>query len=192
MLDLLKRASNIKQAVINVLKKKSLLDLNRLELQDFRAIPKRPIILFADQIRSGHNIGSLFRIADSFLLESIYLSEYCVKPPHPEIEKSAIGSTNSVAWEAVADSINCLKDLQTKGYQIIGIEQTDQSQSLEKFKVDLNAKYVLIFGNEVNGISQPILNTVDACIEIPQFGTKHSLNVSVAAGIVVWHFLGIQ
>lgn len=174
------------------MKKKSLLELNRLELLEYHAIPKRPIILYADQIRSGYNIGSLFRIADSFLLEAIYLSEYCVKPPHPEIEKSAIGSTNSVAWSSVSDSINCFKSLKEKGYQLIGIEQTDQSQSLEKFKVDLNAKYVLIFGNEVNGISQSILDSVDACIEIPQFGTKHSLNVSVAAGIVVWHFLGIN
>lgn len=174
------------------MKKKSLLDLNRLDLKDFQAIPKRPIILFADQIRSGHNIGSLFRIADSFLLEAIYLSEYCVKPPHPEIEKAAIGSTNSVSWLSVEDSISSLKNLKDKGYQLIGVEQTDQSQSLEKFTVDFKTKYVLIFGNEVNGISERILETVDACIEIPQFGTKHSLNVSVAAGIVVWHFLGFN
>ncbi|MBL7820433.1 MAG: TrmH family RNA methyltransferase [Saprospiraceae bacterium] len=171
------------------MKKKSLLDLKRLELTEFRTIPKRSIILFADQIRSGHNIGSLFRIADSFLLESILLSEYCVKPPHPEIEKAAIGSTNSVTWLSVPNSIECLIELQQQGYQLIGIEQTDQSFSLDQFKVDLNAKYILIFGNEINGINQNILDRVDACIEIPQFGTKHSLNVSVAAGIVVWHFI---
>ncbi len=174
------------------MKKKSILELNRLDASAFQNSPKRSIILFADQIRSGHNIGSLFRIADAFLLEAVYLSSYCVKPPHPEIEKSAIGSTETVKWLSIENSIECLHSLKALDYRLVGIEQTHESCRLENYPVSHSQKYVLIFGNEITGISQPILDLLDDCIEIPQYGTKHSLNVSVAVGIVVWHFLALK
>jgi len=171
------------------LKKRSLQELHRLNTEDFRNKEKISILFCADHIRSGHNIGSLFRIADAFAMEGILLSNYCVKPPHPEIEKTALGATQTVNWQHLENLIEELQAYQQKGYKLVGVEQTDQSKSLAKFEVDKNQKYILVLGHEINGISQEVLNILDYCIEIPQFGTKHSLNVSVAAGIVAWHFV---
>lgn len=171
-----------------LLKKKSLLELNRPSLIEFAEIQKIGLSFYADNIRSGHNIGSLFRIADAFKMESIFLSEYCVKPPHPEIEKTALGSTKSVPWISVNSDLDFLITKISENYRLIGIEQTENSIPLQNFIVDQSQKYIIILGNEVNGIQQQLLELVDVCIEIPQFGTKHSLNVSVAAGIVAWHF----
>lgn len=171
------------------MKKLTLQELHRLDKQDFRKKTKNPILFCADQIRSGHNIGALFRIADSFAMEGILLSNYCVQPPHPEIEKTALGATQTVTWYHLENLPEKLIELKTKGYQLIGIEQTNQSQLLQSFKVNRDQKYILILGHEINGISQEILDITDFSIEIPQFGTKHSLNVSVVAGIVAWHFI---
>ena len=171
------------------MKKLSLRELQRLSTKEFRDKNKIPILFCADQIRSGHNIGALFRIADAFAMEGILLSNYCVKPPHPEIEKTALGATQIVNWRHVENLTSELVELKSKGYQLIGIEQTDQSISLAEFQVNRNQKYILILGHEINGVSQEILNISDYSLEIPQFGTKHSLNVSVAAGIVAWHFV---
>jgi 23S rRNA (guanosine2251-2'-O)-methyltransferase len=170
------------------LKKLNLQELKRLSPDDFKKKEKLPLQFCADNIRSGHNIGSLFRIADAFAMEQILLSEYCVKPPHPEIEKTALGSTNSVKWFQSENLINDLLILKNNDYLILGIEQTDQSVLLQNFNVDTTKKYVFILGNEVKGIQESILQVVDYSIVIPQFGTKHSLNVSVAAGIIAWHF----
>ena len=170
------------------MKKLALRELHRLSIEDFHVKKKIPVLFCADHIRSGHNIGALFRIADAFAFEGILLSNYCVKPPHPEIEKTAIGATQTVSWQQIENLNQELTSLKAKGYQLIGIEQTDQSRSLETFNVDTANKYVLILGHEINGISQEILDILDHSIEIPQSGTKHSLNVSVAAGIVAWHF----
>lgn len=170
------------------MKKLSLQELQRLSADEFRNKKKVPVLFCADHIRSGHNIGALFRIADAFAMEGILLSKYCVRPPHPEIEKTALGATQTVLWKQPEQLINELLELRDKGYQLIGIEQTDQSVSLNTYKVNPKASYILILGHEINGISQEILDILDHSVEIPQFGTKHSLNVSVAAGIVAWHF----
>ncbi|MBK6546498.1 MAG: TrmH family RNA methyltransferase [Saprospiraceae bacterium] len=170
------------------MKKRALLELKRLNPEEFARLPKVPIFFFADQIRSGHNIGSLFRIADAFKIGGVYLSNYCVTPPHPEIEKTAIGSSQTVYWEQVENTLDFLIQQKNKGFQLIGVEQTDQSIQLHEFDINSSQSYILVLGNEVNGIQQELLDILDYCIEIPQFGTKHSLNVSVAAGIVAWHF----
>ncbi len=170
------------------MKKLSLHQLQRISTEDFKNFHKLPLCFCAADIRSGHNIGSLFRIADAFAMEKIILSEYCVNPPHPEIEKTALGATKSISWQKSSNLINDLLALKMNGYEILGIEQTDQSVALNHFKIDLNKKYIFILGNEIKGIDQNILDISDHCLLIPQTGTKHSLNVSVAAGIVAWHF----
>lgn len=166
----------------------SLQELNRLSPDAFKIAPKIPLILAADQIRSGHNVGSLFRIGDAFGIEQIILGGYTVQPPHPEIQKTAIGASETVAWCHFERLEEFLMQMKLQGYIIIGIEQTSDSISLNNFEVEVDKAYILIFGNEVNGISESVLQCVDYCIEIPQRGTKHSINVSVAAGIVTWHF----
>lgn len=142
----------------------------------------------ADRLRSGHNVGSLFRIADSFAFEAIALSGYTVRPPHKEIHKTAIGATESVEWHDVEDPSEYITRYKEKGYKIIALEQTQGSILLQDFQVEKKEKYLIILGNELDGVAQILLDMVDVCIEIPQHGTKHSLNVSVAAGIVSWHF----
>lgn len=171
------------------MKKLSLHELNRLTPEEFKLIPKKSISLLADNIRSGHNIGSLFRIADSFALEAVYLGGFSVAPPHPEINKTAIGSTASVHWEKVSDITAFLMEKKKQNYKIVVIEQTTNAVPLQKFHVDKECPYIIVFGNEVSGVSDDIIQLADIAIEIPQFGTKHSLNVSVAAGIVAWHFV---
>ena len=170
-------------------KKLSLEELQRLSLSEYKSKEKNQIILLADNIRSGHNIGSLFRIADSFGFEAVDLYGCSVKPPHPEINKTAIGATESVAWSAIENINNYIEEKLNRGFKIIAIEQTTSSIPLHTFPININEKYILIFGNEVHGVSDEIIKLTNHFIEIPQFGTKHSLNVSVAAGIVAWHFL---
>lgn len=163
-------------------------ELNRSSVEDFKQIPKLPIILLADSLRSGHNVGALFRIADAFRFEAVALSGYTVRPPHSEIHKTAIGATESVHWIDVLDVFDFIRKYKEKNYKIVAVEQTKESMSLVDFPVDLNSKYIIILGNEVEGIHQQLLNECQYCLEIPQEGTKHSLNVSVAAGIVAWNF----
>lgn len=170
------------------MKKLSLQELNRLSPEAFKMAPKIPIILVADQIRSGHNVGSLFRIGDAFGVEQIILGGYTVQPPHSEIQKTAIGASETVTWRHFDRLEGFLMEMKQQKYTVIGIEQTSSSIPLNDFNVDVEKAYILIFGNEVNGISDSVLQCVDYCIEIPQRGTKHSINVSVAAGIVTWHF----
>jgi tRNA G18 (ribose-2'-O)-methylase SpoU len=145
--------------------------------------------LCADNIRSGHNIGSLFRIADAFSLESVLLGPQCASPPHPEILKTSLGAHQHVPWIQTEKMSEALSQLKDRGYSLIGIEQTAESVALDHFIPQKDAKYAFVFGHEVYGISQEILNCMDTCLEIPQSGVKHSINVSVAAGIVVWHAL---
>lgn len=170
------------------MKKLSLQELQRISAEEFQNRIKIPVLFCADQIRSGHNIGSLFRIADAFAMEGIILGPYCVKPPHPEIEKSALGATRTVNWLQSDHIVTELNNYKSQGYQLIAIEQTDKGILLNQFDVDRKGKYILILGHEINGISQDVLDICDLSLEIPQSGTKHSLNVSVAAGIVAWHF----
>jgi 23S rRNA (guanosine2251-2'-O)-methyltransferase len=169
-------------------RKLSMQELGRKTTEEYKDALKHPIIIVLDNIRSLHNIGSVFRTADAFLLESIYLCGICATPPHNEIHKSALGAENSVPWKYYTQTSDAINDLKNSGYIPIAIEQTAKSISIEKFTPETNQKYALIFGNEVRGVQQEIINTCNTSIEIPQFGTKHSFNISVSAGIVLWEF----
>lgn len=167
-------------------KKLKLEELNRPNIVEFKAAAKSNIILVLDNIRSAQNIGSFFRTADAFLIEAIILTGICATPPNKEILKTALGSTESVSWSYETNALLAVKTLKEKGWQIMSIEQASDSIELHQFEPSTDDKYVFVFGNEVEGVQQAIINESDAVIEIPQFGTKHSLNVSVSAGIVLW------
>lgn len=170
------------------MRKLKLEELGRVGVEDFKSIDKIPIIVVLDNIRSAMNVGSFFRTSDAFKIEKLVLCGITATPPHKEILKTAIGASASVDWVHKPQVELSLQELKTLGYQIIGIEQTDESQDMLSFKVDTSQKYALVFGNEVKGISNESLSYIDTALEIPQFGTKHSLNVSVCGGIVMWHF----
>ena len=161
-------------------------ELGRLDLEDFRHTPKLPIVLVLDNIRSMHNVGAAFRTADAFAIEQIYLCGITARPPHREIHKTALGATDSVVWKYEKDTLKACQELHQKGYEIVAIEQADQSTSLEVFSPGKEKKYALAFGNEVFGVGEEVVASADLCLEIPQFGTKHSLNVSVSIGVVLW------
>lgn len=169
-------------------KKLKLEELGRLSVEEFKAAEKSKLSLFLDNIRSYHNVGSAFRIADAFRLQEVFLGGYTPCPPHKEIRKTALGASESVSWAKVEDEVEFLKDKKMQGIQIVCLEQTSNSLSLEKFKTS-KQPVILIVGNEVEGVSQKIIDLADDCIEIPQFGTKHSLNVSVALGIATWKLI---
>ncbi|HKK76751.1 MAG TPA: RNA methyltransferase [Saprospiraceae bacterium] len=167
-------------------KKRSLTDLNRLSVEAFKDREKSPIVIVLDNIRSGLNTGSAFRTADAFALEHIYLCGITAKPPHREILKTAIGATEAVNWTYQEDAGATVRQLQKAGYTVYAIEQADTSIPLQDTEWPPTDKIALVFGNEVRGVQQSVVDLVDAVIEVPQFGTKHSLNVSVCLGIVVW------
>ncbi len=159
-------------------------ELDRISVDDFKAAEKTPIIIVLDNIRSLNNIGSVFRTADAFLIEAVYLCGITAQPPHREIQKTALGATESVHWEYFTTTKEAINQLRTKGYQVAAIEQAENSIMLNEFKP--NEKLAVIFGNEVNGVEQEAINLSDYVIEIPQQGTKHSLNISVSCGVVIW------
>ena len=161
-------------------------ELERKSVEDFKTASTTPLIIVMDDIRSLHNIGSVFRTADAFLLEKIYLCGITATPPHKEIQKTALGATETVAWEHNKSVIDVIKQLQSENITVLAIEQVEQAYLLDEFKVDSSKKYALVFGNEVYGVSQEAVALCDGCIEIPQLGTKHSLNIAVSAGIVIW------
>ena len=161
-------------------------ELNRISVDQFKTIKKTPIVIVLDNIRSLNNIGSVFRTADAFLIEAIYLCGITAQPPHREIQKTALGSTESVTWKYFESTNTALKELKENSYKIAAIEQTENSTFLNEFKVLQKEKLAIIFGNEVKGVEQDAINLSDVVIEIPQFGTKHSLNISVSTGIVIW------
>lgn len=161
-------------------------ELKRLSVQDFKDAKKTPLIVVLDNIRSLNNIGSVFRTSDAFLIEKIYLCGITAKPPHKDIQKTALGSTETVDWEYVADTLNLVKKLKTKGINVLSIEQAEESTMLNDFTPKTNKTYAVVFGNEVKGVQQDVVSVSDAVIEIPQFGTKHSLNISVSCGVVLW------
>jgi 23S rRNA (guanosine2251-2'-O)-methyltransferase len=169
-------------------KKLKLEELGRISVNEFREVEKLPVAIVLDNIRSLHNVGSAFRTADAFRIEKIFLTGITGTPPHREIEKTALGATLSVPWEHVADTKEALQKLKAEGYTIIIIEQTSESVSLNTFAPDAGKKYCLVFGNEVNGVSDEAIELGDLALEIPQHGTKHSLNISVCLGIVAWEF----
>jgi len=170
------------------MKKLKLDELDRPGIEEFKAQEKLPVVVVLDNVRSMHNIGSIFRTADGFALEKIVLCGITAQPPHREIEKTALGATQSVEWVYYSETVNAVDELSTLGYEIIAIEQARHSTMLNAFTPDKTKKYALIFGNEVEGVNEEVMAKIDGCIEIPQFGTKHSFNITVAAGIVFWDF----
>ena len=161
-------------------------ELDRLSIDAFKEAKKTPIIIILDNIRSLNNIGSVFRTSDAFLVEKIYLCGITATPPHKDIHKTALGSTDTVAWEYVENTLDLVEKLKAEDVKIIAIEQAENATMLNDFKVEPNTKYALVFGNEVKGVAQKVVDASDVVIEIPQFGTKHSLNISVSCGVVVW------
>ena len=164
-------------------------ELNRPDLETFKAAPKRPVVLVLDNIRSQHNIGSAFRSADAFAVEKIWLCGICAVPPTPEIHKSALGAEFSVAWEYAEDTLSAVERLRSEGYTIVSVEQAEGAVQLQDFSLEPERRYALVFGNEVAGVRQDVVDASDLCLEIPQFGTKHSLNVSVSVGVALWSLL---
>jgi len=163
-------------------------DLKRLSEEEFKRAKKNPVCIILDNIRSLNNVGSCFRTCDAFLIKKIYLTGITGKPPHRKINKTALGATETVKWEYKKNVEKIVLQLKKEKWKIILIEQTDKSIKLDKFEPNIKEKYCFIFGNEVFGISENILNHADTCIEIPQFGTKHSINISVSIGIVIWDY----
>ena len=161
-------------------------ELERLNVDGFKKANKTPIIIILDNIRSLNNIGSVFRTSDAFLIEKIYLCGITAKPPHKDINKTALGSTDSVNWEYAKNTLDVIEKLKKDNVTICAIEQAEHATLLNNFCIDNNTKYALIFGNEVKGVAQDVVSKSDVVIEIPQFGTKHSLNISVSCGVVVW------
>lgn len=170
------------------MKKLSMNELHRKSVSEFKESAKLPIIVVLDNIRSLHNIGSVFRTSDGFAIEAIHLCGICAIPPNKEINKTALGATETVNWHYFNTTDESIQELKKQDYTIIIIEQTSASIPLNTFKPEPNKKYALVFGNEVEGVSDSILNQCDAAIEIPQFGVKHSFNISVCAGIIIWDF----
>ena len=161
-------------------------ELDRLDVTSFKAAKKSPIIIILDNVRSLNNIGSVFRTADAFLIQKIYLCGITATPPHKDIRKTALGATESVDWEYRKDTLELVGELKQKGIQIVSVEQAENAIMLNDYKVEPEQTVALVFGNEVKGVSQEVVTASDTVLEIPQFGTKHSLNISVSTGVVVW------
>jgi len=161
-------------------------ELNRLSIDDYKRASKVPVIVVLDNIRSLSNIGSVFRTADAFRIEAVYLCGITAQPPHREIHKTALSATESVDWVYFETTEEAVRNLMEKNFQIVSVEQVDDSMMLNNFSVDIESSYALVFGNEVKGVGDNIIALSDGCVEIPQWGTKHSLNVSVSVGIVLW------
>ncbi|MXV38753.1 TrmH family RNA methyltransferase [Flavobacteriaceae bacterium Ap0902] len=170
------------------MRKLKLDELNRVDLETYKEQDKIPVIILCDNIRSMHNVGSIFRTADAFNIEKVYLCGITATPPHKEIRKTAIGATESVEWEYTKDAVEVVKSLKENHYIPLAVEQVDKSVMLNDYIVDIDGKYLLILGNEVEGVQQELIDLCPAALEIPQSGTKHSLNVSVCAGVVLWEF----
>ncbi|MBG6233768.1 tRNA G18 (ribose-2'-O)-methylase SpoU [Pedobacter sp. CAN_A7] len=170
------------------MQKLKLEDLNRVSVEAFKEQEKLPVVVILDNVRSMHNVGSVFRTGDGFAIEKLVLCGITANPPHREIEKTALGATASVDWEHVEETTAAVTTLREQGYTIIAIEQAKNSTMLHTYQPDMTKKYALIFGNEVDGVSDEVMAMCDECIEIPQFGTKHSFNIVISAGIVLWDF----
>ena len=170
------------------MKKKTVLDMQRISVDEFKAADKIPLVIVLDNVRSLNNVGSVFRTSDAFRVSAIYLCGITSTPPHPEIHKTALGAEDSVEWHYAADTVALIDELRARGYFVYAIEQVKGSVSLADIELSHEKKYAVVLGNEVNGVQQEVVDKCDACLEIPQYGTKHSLNVSVTAGLVIWDF----
>ncbi len=164
-------------------------ELNRKTVEEMKQADKVPVIAVLENIRSAYNVGSVFRTADAFLLEAIYLTGYTALPGHKEIKKTALGAEDSVHWQHFNNAAEAIKQLKEKGYKVFAVEQARESILLNKSKIDFKDKTALIFGNEVTGVEEATIALCDGCLEIPQFGTKHSLNIATAAGVVFWEIV---
>lgn len=165
-------------------------ELNRKSVTEFKASGKSPFLIVLDNVRSLNNIGSIFRTADAFIVEAIWLCGITATPPHRDIHKSALGATESVDWKYFESASTAVKELKEKGYVIVSVEQTDGSVALDSFSPEPGRSYALVFGHEIRGVSDEVVELSDICVEIPQYGTKHSFNVAVSAGIVLWELAG--
>ena len=163
------------------------IELGRVSAEEYRDLPESGLILVLDNIRSAHNVGSAFRTADSFKIDKIYLCGICAVPPSAEIHKSALGAEDSVQWEHVDDTMDAIRRLKDQGYTVVSAEQAVDSVMLDRFIPSKDERYAVVFGNEVAGVRQDVVDASDMVLEIPQFGTKHSLNVSVSVGVILWH-----
>lgn len=170
------------------MRKLKVTEMNRLTVDEFHEAGKMPLVVVLDDVRSLHNVGSVFRSCDAFRVEMICLCGITARPPHAEIHKTALGAEDSVAWRYYETAVEAVTELRSKGYEVMAVEQCEGSTMLNEFTPESGKRYAVILGNEVKGVGQQAVDAADGCLEIPQFGTKHSLNVSVTAGIVVWHF----
>lgn len=163
-----------------------MIELQRLSTEDFRNSEKSPISVVLENVRSMHNVGSVFRTSDAFIIDKICLCGYTPRPPHRDINKTALGATESVSWKGYDHAFDAVKELRNEGYKIYAVEQVHGSIPLDQFEINVREKIALVFGNEAEGVSEQLIQQCDGCVEIPQFGSKHSFNISVAAGIVLW------
>jgi tRNA G18 (ribose-2'-O)-methylase SpoU len=170
------------------MRKLKVTELNRISVEEFKEAEKLPLIVVLDNVRSQYNVGSVFRTSDAFRVECIYLCGISATPPHQEIHKTALGAEDTVNWEYFKDTKEAIVKLKAEGYHIYSIEQVEGSVMLENLQLDASKKYAVVLGNEVKGVQQEVVDLSDGCIEIPQYGTKHSLNVSTTAGIIIWDF----
>ena len=170
------------------MRKLKITELNRLSVDEFKQADKLPLVVVLDEVRSLHNIGSVFRTSDAFLVNRIYLCGITATPPHPEMHKTALGAEDTVDLTYKKHTLEAVEELHNEGYTVLAIEQVEGSTMLDNLSLDSDKKYAIVMGNEVKGVQQEVVNACDGCIEIPQYGTKHSLNVSVTTGIVLWEF----
>ena len=171
------------------MRKLNVLEMNRISVDEFKKSKKNPLVVVLDNVRSMYNVGSVFRTADAFRIEAIYLCGITSCPPHPEIHKTALGAEDAVDWYYHKEALETVKMLQQQGYEVLAIEQVEGSTMLQDFVAETYKKYAVVLGNEVKGVNQEVVDCCDGCLEIPQFGTKHSLNVSTTAGIVMWEMM---
>ena len=170
------------------LRKLKITEMNRLTVEEFKEVDKLPLVVVLDEVRSLHNIGAVFRTSDAFLVNCIYLCGITATPPHPEMHKTALGAEYTVDWKYFKRTQDAVNELHNEGYTVLAIEQCAGSTLLDELVLEKGRKYAIVLGNEVKGVQQEVVDMCDGCIEIPQFGTKHSLNVSVTAGIMIWEF----
>jgi tRNA G18 (ribose-2'-O)-methylase SpoU len=172
-----------------MMKKLKTIEMQRLSVDEFKQAEKLPLIVVLDDVRSMYNVGSVFRTGDAFRIEAVYLCGITSTPPSTEIHKTALGAEDSVNWKYFPTAMEALQELKAEGYEVYAVEQAHGSTKLQDFAPLPNKKYAVTLGNEVKGVHQDVVDASDGCLEIPQFGTKHSMNVSVTAGIIIWHFV---
>lgn len=174
--------------IVSMMRKLKIAELNRITKEEFKESRKLPLVVVLDQVRSLHNIGSVFRTSDAFRVECVYLCGITAVPPHPDMHKTALGAEFTVEWKYFKNTVDAIDELKSSGYIVYSIEQAEGSIMLDTLTLDDTKKYAVVMGNEVKGVQQEVIDRSNGCIEIPQYGTKHSLNVSVTAGIVIWDF----